>query len=354
MDPYQYHIRHIQRENNSEIKAIRDFLHTHHLHYESDCQLTLGVFRKDQLVGTGSLAGNVLKCVAVDDDFQGEGIAAAVVTHLVEAAYERGRQHLFIYTPPDRKNIFGELGFYEVVSVPNHVALFENQANGLASFLEAVKKATRERFPDPDALKHVSSIVMNANPFTLGHQHLVSTASSNSDLVHVFVVTEDKSSFPTKARFQMVKDGTAHLANVMVHQGGPYMVSSATFPSYFLKEPTAVSAIHHQLDLTLFGSRIAPALGIQRRYVGQEPYCLTTQDYNRAMKEILPVHGVEVIEIPRLSNDQGWISASTVRQMLLKKQPDLLQKLVPESTMEYLFSEKGKEIIESLSPDDRH
>lgn len=34
---------------------------------------------------------------------------------------------------------------------------------------------------------------MNANPFTLGHEHLVKRASEENDLVYVFVVANDVS-----------------------------------------------------------------------------------------------------------------------------------------------------------------
>ena len=42
----------------------------------------------------------------------------------------------------------------------------------------------------------VAAIVMNANPFTLGHQYLVEKAAAENDLVHLFMVSEDASLFP--------------------------------------------------------------------------------------------------------------------------------------------------------------
>lgn len=34
--------------------------------------------------------------------------------------------------------------------------------------------------------------------------------------------------------------GVAHLPNVVLHDSGPYIISNATFPSYFLKDEAAV------------------------------------------------------------------------------------------------------------------
>lgn len=53
----------------------------------------------------------------------------------------------------------------------------------------------------------IGSIVMNCNPFTLGHRYLVEEASRQSDLLYIFVVEEDKSDFPFEDRFNMVKAG---------------------------------------------------------------------------------------------------------------------------------------------------
>ena len=59
-----------------------------------------------------------------------------------------------------------------------------------------------------------------------------------NDLVYVFVVNTDLSLFKTSERFELVKAGTADLKNVIVVDGGDYMVSYATFPAYFLESAT--------------------------------------------------------------------------------------------------------------------
>jgi citrate lyase synthetase len=53
------------------------------------------------------------------------------------------------------------------------------------------------------------------------------------------------------------------------------------------------------------------------------------------MKQILPKYGVEVIEIPRI----GGISASLVRKAMAEGNLELVSKIVPETTMEYIRAE---------------
>ena len=40
---------------------------------------------------------------------------------------------------------------------------------------------------------------MNCNPFTLGHKYIVEKAARENDNVIIFVVEEDKSSFPIQS-----------------------------------------------------------------------------------------------------------------------------------------------------------
>ena len=128
--------------------------------------------------------------------------------------------------------------------------------------------------------------------------------------------------------------------------GGPYVVSGATFPSYFLQDEAVDLVIRNQaeLDVTIFARHIVPALGITRRYVGTEPYSPTTAAYNAAMKKILPAQGVEVIEIERKAGgtDAGggpdYISATKIRRAILEGNLDSILNFLPECTRAYLRS----------------
>lgn len=90
----------------------------------------------------------------------------------------------------------------------------------------------------------------------------------------------------------------AHLPNVVLHDSGPYIISNATFPSYFLKDEAAVIDGHARLDLAVF-TKIAAALNITARYVGEEPTSQVTGLYNQIMCEQLPKAGIECVVVPR-------------------------------------------------------
>ena len=54
------------------------------------------------------------------------------------------------------------------------------------------------------------------------------------------------------------------------------------------------------------------------------------------MKNTLPQHGIELIEIPRRESGGDAISASRVRKLMEEKRMDEIRALVPETTYEYL------------------
>lgn len=182
------------------------------------------------------------------------------------------------------------------------------------------------------------SIIMNANPFTLGHRYLVERAAAECDRVYVFVVEEDRSYFSYADRFNMVRAGCADLENVVVTGSGTYILSYDTMPEYFEKEKIQERDVSACNDLTLFGVVIAPALGISRRYIGEEPNDNITRQYNASMHRILGDFGIEVIEIPRKKHGNREISASTVRELIIKENRNALRDIVPDTTYDYIFN----------------
>ena len=67
----------------------------------------------------------------------------------------------------------------------------ENKRTGFSDYLDNLKK-------DLKVGKNIASLIMNANPFTLGHQYLVEKASSENDILHLFIVSDDSSLVPLK------------------------------------------------------------------------------------------------------------------------------------------------------------
>lgn len=153
--------------------------------------------------------------------------------------------------------------------------------------------------------------------------------------------------FPYEVRKKLIQAGIAHLSNVVLHDSDSYIISQATFPSYFQKDEDAVIQSHVAIDLQIF-TRIAATLGIQRRYVGDEPFSHVTQIYNQAMQQKLPEHGIECIIVNRKTIDGRAISASNVRQAIQQKNWSLIKSLVPQSTFDFLMSDKATPIIKKI------
>jgi [citrate (pro-3S)-lyase] ligase len=184
--------------------------------------------------------------------------------------------------------------------------------------------------------KCVGAIVMNCNPFTLGHLYLAEYAASKVDRLYIFVVEEDKSFFAFADRFEMVKNGVSHLPNVTVLPSGQFIISRITFEAYFSKDELQDAVIDPSRDIELFGQKIAPALSITVRFVGEEPLDKVTNQYNSAMKLMLPKYGVEVSTIPRKEFGGAPISASRVRKLLAAKDLEGISDLVPQTTLTML------------------
>lgn len=323
-----------------DFSEIKDFLESLNLKMPEELDYTIGIYEDNNLVGTGSLSKNIIKGMGVSPRLQGEGISTTIITNLLKKAIELGRDNIFIYTKPSSETMFSELGFKNIANASPYAVLLE-WGNGLSGYVSKLKERAK------DKPSNASCIVMNGNPFTLGHRYLVEKAAKASEILYLFVVEEDKSLFPFKVRLNLIKEGVKDLDNVEVIAGGDYIISSATFPSYFTKEAD-LSLAQSYLDLDLFSCHIVPALKIVRRFVGEEPICPLTSVYNRVMKEVLPKRGVEVIEIPRLEIGGCYISASRVREALKTGDIESIKDIVPISTYNYLVSSEGEEVIRKI------
>lgn len=215
----------------------------------------------------------------------------------------------------------------------------ENQGMLIEDNGDFIKKLYIDRyFKDfnPSMYNKIGSIVMNCNPFTLGHRYLIEQALKKVDFLIVFVVEENSSLFSFNERFAMVCEGMSGLDNVMIVPSGAFILAKTTFPEYFIKEADEYLSENTENDIKIFAERIAPYLNISYRFVGEEPEDKVTNEYNKAMKKILPKRGIKLVEISRKEVDGQYISASFVRRCLEKYDLEGLRKLVPESTMRLL------------------
>jgi len=291
------------------------------------------------LIASGACFRNTLRCLSVDEKYQGAGLMAPIVTHLLEYQVARGNQHLFLYTKCNNSSVFSALGFYEIARVDNEVVLMENIKNGFRNFLENLRA---QKKPGKTAV-----LVMNCNPPTLGHRYLLERASKENDNVHIFVVSEDMSIFSFAERYKLVEESCADLLNITLHTTESYMISSAVFPSYFLKDEAAVTQTQAKLDVEIF-KHIAQALDADVRYLGEEPLSFATGIYNKIILESLLGSNIECIIIPRIERDGMPISASRVRKLLQENRIDDCKELVTPSTFRYFFTEDGKKTIKKI------
>ena len=271
-----------------------------------------------KLVACGNCRGCSLRCIAVDESCRGEDMLSTLVSAMLEYQFMRGISHVFICTKAKNAPIFAGIGFYEVARAGDAAVLMENRRGGFGGYIAALERVQ-------------GAIVMNANPFTLGHRYLAQRAAESCDSMHIFVVREDASEFSFEDRLRMVREGVKDIRGAIVHSTGLYMVSRAVFPSYFLKRTEDATAVQAALDANVF-IKIAAALSVSRRFIGSEPFSAVTNEYNRVLTDTLPKHGIECRETERLTINGCAVSASNVRRLLASGDKERAFALLPPST----------------------
>ena len=334
------------------LEKVKQFLEKEGLSYDASVEYTLLLTDEEgEIAACGSVAGSVLKCIAVSDEYQGEGLSATIVTGLSNYCMSKGRSHLFLFTKPKNRQMFTDLGFDAILSTDT-VLFMENTRGGIKAYAEELKRSSAEAeaaFEADHGRKPVEgAVVANCNPFTLGHRYLIETALTKCDLLHLFILSEDRSEFSAGQRFRMAQEGVADIKGVLLHPTSDYLISAATFPTYFIKDQAKAADANCELDVRIFAECIASPLGITMRFAGTEPTDEVTNAYNQKMKELLPGYGIEFVEIERKTAETGSgdgtvgaISAKTVRRLLAEGNTDGLKDLVPETTRKYLMREDG-------------
>ncbi len=338
----------IIKPNTNEMQKIMDLLSDQNIRLDDFGGTTFGFYDTGKLAGTATVMGNTLRSVAVSKSHQGTNTLALMVQDILEDLIY---QNVYVYTSEKAASAFEHIGFYKIESAEfegETVVLLEKKPDGFKRYLKRMGLFKLQS-------QNVGAIVMNCNPFTLGHLYLIETAASKCDHLYVFVVSEDASTFSYDVRMRLIVEGTAHITNLTVIKGGDYIISQATFPSYFLKKLDRAVDLQAQLDLKIFGGHIAQCMGITKRFFGEEPYCETTKKYNDYMKQLLPLYQIEAIEIPRKQQDGEAISASRVRRLIKSNDWEAIKKIVPITTYEYLVSFEAKKTINKIKANDtRH
>lgn len=338
-----------------------------------------------EMIAGGGLKDDVIKCVAVDDAHKGEAIANTLVSHLISHANQKGYGCIKLFTKPKNRQLFESLSFRLLTEAPEAI-LMETGIGGISNTVEALKKIKEESekykeynkeckedskkckeigktnlntttpqhlntsYLSTSTPQHLTTtpprggvVVMNCNPFTLGHRYLIEQAAKQVERLYVMVVKEDCSLFAYTERKAMVEQGVADIENVNVIDGSDYAISRATFPTYFLKRLDDAADTQMLLDLDLFRRHIAPALGATVRFVGTEPTDQLTRRYNQLMHEALK----DVRETDRLEKDGYAVSASRVRKAMEKGDMNTIRQLVPPTTLPYIIAHLATQALQA-------
>ena len=334
-------------------RRIEGFLQANGLRYDDvDYYAALVDESSDEIVAGGGLKGGVIKCVAVADGHKGEAVANQIVSHLIAKANAAGHQCVKLFTKPQNRPLFESLSFRFLAEAPEAI-LMETGVGGIAKYSEELRAKSEEcncyllagrNSVEVDSTKlsvdtvkwSVGVIVMNCNPFTLGHRYLIERSSELVERLYVVVVREDCSMFSYSERKAMVSQGVKDLGNVVVVDGSDYAVSATTFPTYFLKRISDATDTQILLDLDIYLRHIAPALGANVRFVGSEPTDPLTRRYNELMRQQLVDD--HICEIPRMEKYGSVVSASRVRRAIEANSLWQAIELVPSSTIPYIIA----------------
>ena len=353
-----------------------------------------------EMIAGGGLKDDVIKCVAVDDAHKGEAIANTLVSHLISHANQEGYSCIKLFTKPKNRQLFESLSFRLLAEAPEAI-LMETGIGGISNTVEALKKIKEESekykeynkeckedskkckedskeckevektnlntstpqhlntstpqhlntsYLNTSTPQHLTTtpprggvVVMNCNPFTLGHRYLIEQAAKQVERLYVMVVREDCSLFAYTERKAMVEQGVADIKNVSVIDGSDYAISRATFPTYFLKRLDDAADTQMLLDLDLFRRHIAPALAATVRFVGTEPTDQLTRRYNQLMHEALK----DVRETARLEKDGYAVSASRVRKAMEEGDMNTIRQLVPPTTLPYIIAHLATQALQA-------
>lgn len=336
-----YDLKEVDINDNIQILEIEKFLIKNDLRNSNDIIKYLIYTCDNEIIASAGIAeGGIIKCVAIDSEYRGEGLVLKLFTELTHLCYELGFKDLFVYTKPKNEKIFKNCGCFtiekaaKVVLMENSKVLLNNYCNNLKQISEKIQGTK------------IGCIVLNANPFTLGHQFLVESAANLCDWLHVFVVKEDASFFSYEDRFNLVKQGISHIKNISLYEGSRYIISKATFPSYFLKNEKILDQNYAELDLKIFRHYIGPSLNITHRFVGTEPNSPITDKYNHEMKywfeeAEMDFPKIKVSIVERKTNNNDFISASTVRKLYDENKFEQLKLYVPQTTYDFLLESKN-------------
>lgn len=283
---------------------------------------------EDELIAVIGRYLNNLRCLVIKKEYRNYNLANILIDFMIKRIYKNHFKEIFVFTKPINFKIFQNLGF-RIIYNNDEFGFLTNRFDLLNKYLKYLLNEKEDK-------ENSSVIVMNANPFTKGHEYLIKKACENSSFVYVIMVSEEASLFTYKERLDMIKLAIQKFSNVKILEGSNYLVSKNVFPSYFLPSKEEVVKQQIILDSFIFVNYIVPALNIKKRFVGEEPFSITTNLYNQIMTEVFKTKEIELIIIPRKKYQDKSISATQVRKLFIQGNFEEISQLVPTSSLNYL------------------
>lgn len=297
-----------------------------------------GVFDSDdELVGGAGAKGNVIKCVALDEKCRDAALTNTLISKLRTDIIAAGYSNIFVFTKPENERLFTSLAFH-TVGYAQKAIMLESNPRGIKEYKNYLNQFCENTIN--------GIIVMNCNPLTLGHVHLISEASKQVDKLFIVPVRQENGEYSYAERIEILSETFVNTDNIKILDGSPYQISAATFPSYFIKEAGDAAKACIQLDLDIFVKHIAPALNIAVRFAGTEPIDPLTAQYNDMMRSILPEHNIKFVEIERKKDGNTPISASNVRHALNNADFTAIQNTIPLASCRFALAHLAADALQ--------
>lgn len=322
----------------SELLKVKQFLNENNLSIDRFIDKTFYIEDESlEVVGTISCYNNIIKCLAVRVEDQGNNVSSLLISEMINYFSRNNINSYFVYTKPNNLQLFMSFGFRKIVQSEN-VLFLEGGTSKIEEEINKLKTKITMTIGDVNDNLDIASIVINANPITNGHIFLIEEASKVHDYVFVFLLEEDKSFFSFKERYALAFLALNRFDNVVLLPSTNYIISNLTFPDYFLKDKNTVTVENAYIDGLIFKNYFMSKLFIKKRYVGEEEN-ERMKMYNNTLKEVL---GSSLVIVKRIKQNNTVVSASVVRNLLSKNQIDEALTFIP-TECQFILKEIVKE-----------
>ncbi|AOG60989.1 [citrate (pro-3S)-lyase] ligase [Spiroplasma helicoides] len=315
----------IDLNSSFETKRVTEFLKRFDLEYNLVDATLVIKDEKQKIIATCSKLNNVIKCIAVCKDYINQNFLNKLVTEISKLIYLEKQDEIFVFTKPENKFIFEGVGF-DNIFVNDKIAFLTNKINNYKKYKTYIQNLLTGN--------DIAILLMNCNPLTKGHGFLIEYASKKYQQVYIIPVKEDVSLFTYEERKQMLSLFVKNFTNVALLKGSDYLISKATFPTYFLNEEDKIVIANSEVDANVFVNLFENTKSKITRVVGSEPNSRTTNLYNNVMNTVLEKNNIGFEQVERYTINNNVVSASTVRKNIYENKE--WESLVPQTTIEII------------------